>query len=51
MGNLEAILGYQGARATGDAVEVAPDIIAMPFWTPEFCATVRCHWGRWRTRV
>ena len=40
MGNLEAILGYQGARADGDAVEVAPDIIAMPFWTAEFCATV-----------
>ena len=40
MGNLEAILGYQGARADGEAVEVAPDIIAMPFWTAEFCATV-----------
>jgi hypothetical protein len=40
MGNLEAILGYQGARDHGDAVEVAPDIIAMPFWTPDFCATV-----------
>ena len=40
MGNLEAILGYQGAQADGPAVEVAPDIIAMPFWTPEFCATV-----------
>ena len=40
MGNLEAILGYQGARADGDAVEVAPEIIAMPFWTAEFCATV-----------
>ncbi|MFM9226726.1 MAG: 2OG-Fe(II) oxygenase [Actinomycetota bacterium] len=40
MGNLEAILGYQGAHADGDAVEVAPEIIAMPFWTAEFCATV-----------
>ena len=40
MGNLEAILGYQGARADGEAVEVAPDIVAMPFWTAEFCATV-----------
>ena len=40
MGNLEAILGYQGAQADGPAVEVAPDIIAMPFWTPEFCVTV-----------
>ena len=40
MGNLEAILGYEGARAEGEAHEVAPDIIAMPFWTPDFCATV-----------
>jgi hypothetical protein len=40
MGNLEAILGYEGARDDGDAREVAPDIIAMPFWTPDFCATV-----------
>lgn len=40
MGNLEAILGYHGARAYGDAHEVAPDIIQMPFWTQEFCTTV-----------
>lgn len=40
MGNLEAILGYQGARVDGEAREVAPDVIQMPFWTPEFCATV-----------
>jgi len=43
MGNLESILGYQGARAGGDilsAQEVAPEIISMPFWTPEFCATI-----------
>ncbi len=40
MGNLEAILGYQGATNDGPAREVAPDIIQMPFWTPEFCDTV-----------
>ena len=38
--DLEALLGYSGAQAFGDAVEVAPDIIAMPFWTPEFCDVV-----------
>jgi len=38
MGNdLDIILGYHGAMADGDAVEVAPDIVCMPFWTPEFC--------------
>ena len=40
MDDLQAILGYAGAQAHGDAVEVAPDIIAMPFWTPEFCDVV-----------
>ena len=40
MGNLEAILGYQGAAHHGDARLVAPEIVQMPFWTPEFCATV-----------
>ncbi|MFM9084825.1 MAG: 2OG-Fe(II) oxygenase, partial [Actinomycetota bacterium] len=40
MGNLEAILGYQGAASHGDAREVAPEIIQMPFWTPDFCSTV-----------
>lgn len=43
MGNLEAILGYDGARDGGhdpEAREVAPDIIAMPFWTADFCATL-----------
>lgn len=40
MGNLEAILGYDGARRDGDAAMVAPEIITMPFWTPEFCATL-----------
>ncbi len=38
--DLDMILGYHGASADGDAVEVAPDIICMPFWTPEFCATL-----------
>lgn len=40
MGNLEAILGYEGARREGDAAMVAPEIVQMPFWTPEFCSTV-----------
>ena len=40
MDDLHAILGYAGAQAHGEAVEVAPDIIAMPFWTPEFCDVV-----------
>ena len=40
MGDIEAILGYKGARRDGDARMVAPEIITMPFWTPEFCATV-----------
>ena len=40
MGNLEAILGYVGARREGPAEMVAPEIVQMPFWTPEFCATV-----------
>ena len=40
MGDLEAILGYEGAQDSGDPVEAAPDIITMPFWTPQFCDTV-----------
>ena len=40
MGDLEAILGYEGARRDGEARMVAPEIITMPFWTPEFCDTV-----------
>ena len=40
MGNLEAILGYQGAENNGEARMVGEEIIQMPFWTPEFCATV-----------
>ena len=38
--DLDMILGYNGASADGDAVEVAPDIVCMPFWTPEFCDAV-----------
>ncbi len=40
MGNLEAILGYQGAANNGPARLIAPEVVQMPFWTPEFCATV-----------
>ena len=40
MGNLEQILGYQGAVRTGEATLVGQDIVQMPFWTPEFCATL-----------
>ena len=38
--DLEMILGYQGAVHNGDAVEVAADVLSMPFWTPEFCSVV-----------
>ena len=38
---LQQILGYRGAIDQRDGMrEVAPDVFAMPFWTPEFCATV-----------
>lgn len=38
---LQQILGYRDAIDDRDGVrEVAPDVFAMPFWTPEFCATV-----------
>lgn len=40
MGDIEALLGYEGAIRQGDADMVAPEIIQMPFWTPAFCATV-----------
>ena len=40
MGNLEQILGYQGAVRDGDAAMVGQEIVQMPFWTPEFCATL-----------
>ena len=38
--DLEMILGYRGAIDAGDVSELAPDIISMPFWTPEFCDVV-----------
>ncbi|HKY78222.1 MAG TPA: 2OG-Fe(II) oxygenase, partial [Acidimicrobiia bacterium] len=41
--DLAALLRYDGAAdgaADGKATEVAPDILVMPFWTPEFCATL-----------
>lgn len=40
MGDLEAVFGYDGAVRQGAPAMVAPEIIQMPFWTPEFCATV-----------
>lgn len=40
MSDLEMILGYKGAQSDGEAVEVASDIVCMPFWTPEFCEVV-----------
>jgi hypothetical protein len=40
MGNLEQILGYQGAVHDGEAAMVGQEIVQMPFWTPEFCATL-----------
>jgi hypothetical protein len=40
--DLAALLRYDGAvdPAPGKAVEAAPDIVVMPFWTPPFCATL-----------
>lgn len=38
--DLEDLFEYRGAAAQGDPVEVAPDIISMPFWTPGFCSLV-----------
>jgi hypothetical protein len=40
MSDLEMILGYQGAVQDGDVVEVASDVLCMPFWTPEFCSVI-----------
>jgi hypothetical protein len=41
-GDLQRIFGYVDAVDTSDAAirEVAPEILAMPFWTAEFCDTV-----------
>ena len=40
--DLAALLRYDGAvdPDPGKAVETAPDIVVMPFWTPEFCAAL-----------
>jgi hypothetical protein len=41
--DLGAVLRYDGAVdpvSDGKAVEAAPDILVMPFWTPEFCAAL-----------
>ena len=38
--DLEMILGYHGAVDDGEATEAAPDVVCMPFWTPEFCSVV-----------
>lgn len=38
--DLEDLLGYRNAAVAGVPRDVASDIIAMPFWTPGFCATV-----------
>ena len=40
MSDIEDLLGYRAAVTGGDPVEAARDIVAMPFWTPAFCATV-----------
>jgi len=39
--DLDRVLGYRGAIDERDGWrELAPDIVAMPFWTPSFCRTV-----------
>jgi hypothetical protein len=39
--DLAALLRYDGAvDSSGDLVEMAPEIVVMPFWTREFCASV-----------
>lgn len=41
--DLGALLRYDGAAdpvTDGKAVEAAPDILVMPFWTPDFCAAL-----------
>ena len=40
-GDLARIFGYRGAIDPAEGLlEVAPDIFQLPFWNPEFCATV-----------
>ena len=39
--DLERVLGYQDAQNDdGDMVQVAENLLMMPFWTPEMCAAV-----------
>lgn len=40
-GELEQLLGYRGAADERAGVsEVGPELYLVPFWTPDFCATV-----------
>jgi hypothetical protein len=39
--DLERVLGYQDAQNDdGDIVQVAENILMMPFWTPDMCQAV-----------
>lgn len=41
--DLARVLGYQGAAAEigdGDVRQIGPEMVALPFWTPSFCAAV-----------
>jgi 2OG-Fe(II) oxygenase superfamily len=39
--DLQRILGYHGAHAEpGDLRVVGPEMVVVPFWTPEYCATI-----------
>lgn len=39
--DLQQIFGYQGAIDDRDDVDVVgPELLVVPFWTPEFCATL-----------
>ena len=39
-GDIEKLLTYAGAAAHGEPAELAPDVVQMPFWTPEFSRLV-----------
>lgn len=39
-GDLESLLSYGGAGAHGEASELAPDVLQVPFWTADFCSLV-----------
>lgn len=38
--DLRRVLGYHDAAADGDLRIVGDEIVATPFWTPEFCAAI-----------